>query len=518
MSAILSRVSTFGQAQQSTRNIFSTQSSINDLTAQISSEHKSRQYTGISRGSNLLVNVENSLKRADEYRESIAQVKRRTDQAEQNTKDIYDLATEFKKTLVSASNASNAQDIPLDTLGRQFFEQVASFLNQQIDNDYIFGGTRTDRPAVSDFDTVVAALKSEVAGGKKLNVGQLAPSDITITDAGAAQGLPLRAAQVLDYFLRGGEYGTLNDNFPQTVSPPAPPYMFGSAGGQANINAFRGTTGRGDLSIIQSTGFTAPTTGTLQIRVFNSTGTLTSTHNVAVTAGDTMATISANINALANVNSSVTTAGGEDRINFGVDNTVLPNGFVEIGTVDAATDALGVTGGPNRQYVDFQRLFYSGDQFQNNAQVEDNLKINYGVHANDSGFEKVLLAGFILAGGAGGSNGVDLDASTAGNQTLDISTRINAAMKLLDDALKDGGDPDSLTGLRGELGTTQIQLQVTTMRHDAYEISAEELVTKIERVDVAEAATLLAQKRLTLETSYLAISSLSQLTLANFLR
>ena len=71
MSAILSRVSTFGQAQQSTRNIFSTQSSINDLTAQISSEHKSRQYTGISRGSNLLVNVENSLKRADEYRESI---------------------------------------------------------------------------------------------------------------------------------------------------------------------------------------------------------------------------------------------------------------------------------------------------------------------------------------------------------------------------------------------------------------------------------------------------------------
>lgn len=525
MTSILSRISTFGQGNQNIRNLFGTQSDINDLTYQATTGIKARQYSGVASGSNLLVNLEQSLLRADTYRDNIATAKRRLQQQEQNTAQITDMATEFKKTLLSAANAENADDIPLASLARSFFDQVASFLNQSQDERYIFGGTQTDRPPVASFDTIRTNLRTEVSRGKVLDTTNLAPEGMTINGNVATQGSPLRVAQVIDYFLQDSEYNSLTGGKAAVPgqSPITPPYLTGATTtfNQANFN---GQTGLGDLATNYHTAFTANAPGAgnyFDIQFVDGAGNVLGTvspTNAAVN-GQNLAGIATAIDGLAGVTASTVTDASGTRIVFGHDGAA-PAGTVGVRVTNVTADAqaLGITGGPNRQYLDFKSLFYQGTQVQNTARIEDGKDIDYGALANQSAYEKLLLAGFMLADGGGeGSGAIDLNGTGAVGGSIDRATRIEAAIKLVSDAIADNTE-DALTTVRAQIGVSIKQLDNTVKRHDAYEIASEEVIVGIEGVDQAEVAVLLSQKRLVLETSYAAIASISQLSLAQYLR
>jgi flagellin-like hook-associated protein FlgL len=70
----------------------------------------------------------------------------------------------------------------------------------------------------------------------------------------------------------------------------------------------------------------------------------------------------------------------------------------------------------------------------------------------------------------------------------------------------------------GILGLTEQRLETMNTRHKTITIALKSQLADIQEVDIAETLTRLQSTRTTLEASYRAIGSLSDLTLANFLR
>lgn len=115
------------------------------------------------------------------------------------------------------------------------------------------------------------------------------------------------------------------------------------------------------------------------------------------------------------------------------------------------------------------------------------------------------------------ATGVTPNVVGTANSVLDLEDRVEVALKLLEDALQDMGE-DSLSKIRSDVGVDLQRLEDSKERYNQFEIFHEEVQVEIENTDIATAATQLSQNQLILESSFLAISSISQLSLANFLR
>ena len=89
---------------------------------------------------------------------------------------------------------------------------------------------------------------------------------------------------------------------------------------------------------------------------------------------------------------------------------------------------------------------------------------------------------------------------------------LNAALDQLDNQL------DSVSTLRGSVGVRMERLESVTESQRFTSEYLAEIVSRIEDTDLPEAMTKLAQDRTALEASYLTISQISQLSLADFIR
>lgn len=165
----------------------------------------------------------------------------------------------------------------------------------------------------------------------------------------------------------------------------------------------------------------------------------------------------------------------------------------------------------NSNPLSFREAYYRGDQFQLSSKIEDNIDLEYGVKADRKGLEKAMLAGWLLAN-------VDSPVPIGtGGEVLDREDTVEVALKLMEDALQDMGE-DSLSAIRSDVGVDLQRVEDSQQRYNQFEVFHEEVQTEIENTDIATAATALSQTQLILESSFLAISSISQLSLANFLR
>ncbi|GEM_PF-6885565 len=204
------------------------------------------------------------------------------------------------------------------------------------------------------------------------------------------------------------------------------------------------------------------------------------------------------------------TNGQEYNTTSGYPTAQEPNTY--LGTANESNYTLG---DPPAQ-LDFSSLYYQGDDKQLSARTEDNFDVSYGITADRTGIEKMMTAAFLVADWQPQDTASGLAYNATGDM-LDNETKLDAATKLMGDALSDAQE-DNLTQIRSEVGLTVNKFQRSEERHKTMELYIEGVVTEIENTDVAEAATHLADQRMILESSFLAISSLSQLSLANYLR
>lgn len=152
---------------------------------------------------------------------------------------------------------------------------------------------------------------------------------------------------------------------------------------------------------------------------------------------------------------------------------------------------------PGGAYADY----YRGDGLEQTVRADDTFEVTYGMAASRPGFEKLMRALSITEWA--GQDGIDVGARDA---ALQIAYR--TARSALED----------LSDLRSEIGAEMSVLESTRDSHDDYIAYAQNAVSVIEDVDVAEAVSRLERDQVALQGSYLALSRITSLNLIDFIR
>jgi flagellar hook-associated protein 3 FlgL len=178
---------------------------------------------------------------------------------------------------------------------------------------------------------------------------------------------------------------------------------------------------------------------------------------------------------------------GSNTTTAPVDNTGLPNP----GTLTA-----GVSSAPPNGY-------YTGNDTIAQAKVDTATTVKYGVTADDPAFENAIRALNFLA---------NLPAGSPSQTNATDIANVNTATTLINQSVT------ALQGLAGKLSLTSAQLNNLQTSHTNALNLTKTSIDNIETVDPATAITTLNQVETNLQASYSTISSLSQLSLVNYLK
>ena len=138
--------------------------------------------------------------------------------------------------------------------------------------------------------------------------------------------------------------------------------------------------------------------------------------------------------------------------------------------------------------------YYQGDDFIFSVQSDDSLTVNYGVTADQGGFEKLIRA-------------LDIVKKSPSTDTAALQHALDVVGQAINEI------PD----IRTSIGTAQSMIEQVNKRHADFQLYSEKSIGDIQNVDAAELMTRLQGDSTSLQASYMAISTLSQMNLLNFL-
>ena len=141
--------------------------------------------------------------------------------------------------------------------------------------------------------------------------------------------------------------------------------------------------------------------------------------------------------------------------------------------------------------------YYQGDATKLKTRVGEAQLVTYGVTGDEAGFEEIIRA-LRLAQTATTSPGPD---------TARLEESLRVVMLALDD----------LSTIRSNIGIARNTVEETNQVHTEFLLYAEQSISDIENVDIAETLTRLSSDQFTLEASYVTISRVQELNLARFL-
>lgn len=139
--------------------------------------------------------------------------------------------------------------------------------------------------------------------------------------------------------------------------------------------------------------------------------------------------------------------------------------------------------------------YYKGDNTQLSVQADVNFTVNYGINANEPGFEEAIRALHEVIIG-----------------TPNDKTTMEDALGIVTQALNDVSD------IRTKIGAARSALQNVNSRLDQYQLYSEKTISDLQNVDITETITRMNQDQTAIQASFMTLSRLSQLTLTNFLK
>ena len=141
--------------------------------------------------------------------------------------------------------------------------------------------------------------------------------------------------------------------------------------------------------------------------------------------------------------------------------------------------------------------YYQGDSVTLSTKAGPELDINYGIRADEGGFEKLIRALKLV--------------STAVLSPNPDTTRLNEALDVVNQAIQD------IPRITARIGAARAGLDTANAAHDEALLYAEQNISDISNVDVTEAITRLSADQTNLQASYATIAQLSNLSLLDFL-
>lgn len=141
-------------------------------------------------------------------------------------------------------------------------------------------------------------------------------------------------------------------------------------------------------------------------------------------------------------------------------------------------------------------LYYQGDQTKRTGWIDRHVEVELVARADDPGFAGLLAA---------------LGSTIAGHAANDRAT-LEAALTKAEQALA------GVVELRGKMGALAARVLDVTESQRSASLYLDETRARIEDTDIAEAMTRMAQDKVAIEASYMIVSQISHLSLADYLR
>lgn len=164
-------------------------------------------------------------------------------------------------------------------------------------------------------------------------------------------------------------------------------------------------------------------------------------------------------------------------------------------------DSAEMTANPKTDY-------YQGDDIQNRARIDEAFEVSYGVQANETSFQRLLMAADAIA-----------SMPSAAITTPEGLTLMTKARDMLEDII--GVDAtngiEGLSETRVKLNGPRLTLESVRDRHVQFSIYAGEIVADIQNINEAEVISRLQSDQIQLQASFSTISRLQSLSLLNFL-
>ncbi len=167
-------------------------------------------------------------------------------------------------------------------------------------------------------------------------------------------------------------------------------------------------------------------------------------------------------------------------------------------TAPVDLSAPGFTAPPNVYPSVADTGYYQGDDVQLTTRAADDFDLTYGVTASEDGFEQIVRA-------------LNLTASVTLSPTVDRN-RLQDALDVVNEAIS------NLPTIRSRIGTAQNALDLANEVHADMTTYFDQSITNLTSVDITEAASRMSAEQVLLQASYMTISQLGQLSLANFMR
>ncbi len=534
------RFASFGTNQLTQSHMLATQTRLFETHMQIVSGKVSRTYAGVAIDSRRLVNLENAVAQVNGFIKNIDVTESRLQLMENAVVGAFDLASRFRDLLVNALNVDNASMLTLNQRAEDMLQELTGALNIKQDNRFLFSGSRIDSapidmsvllattlPLVDAAEFTGAATASGtgitgITGVSRVRVDSGTTGDafqltfnngsntFTVTnlnggasDAIVANSVPA-AGQTSDItFNVGGKrvVVTIDENFDLGTSIATDTITGFVAGGAGAFGAITLTGTTGDISKIdQNTLETSGTAASATLTLSSTDGDFVatgidlsadaSTVPVTLTNATTGATITLSIDVTTGLNdAAIADPDTEIRLDDFLENVAASDGSVNV--ADARPGDPG--------YDPINPGFYEGNSTKLSVRIDPNATVDYGVTADEPGFEKLFRALYMVRNAN----------VTSGN--IDTAT-LESALGLAIEAIEEIPDIGSW------IGSDRLALEQMMTRHQDFIVFTGEAINKIETVDVAAAVARMSIDQVLLEASYMLTARLSQLSLANFLR
>lgn len=488
------------QAYSSIRN---AQSQFETLQLQLATGKSASSLSELGSDRSYDLNLHATQGRVEGFQSSIQLVNLRLDFLDNAVSRIDEMESEVRTSAISGGYGSDDVNLVAGpSLANAHMEELVSLLNTEVDGRYLFAGSQTDAKPVES----VSALMNGSGGrdgyrtiaSERLQADQGADGQGRLALGTVTDTVTLTEDGVHEF---GFKLSTLStDSSDVAVTTPS--------GSPATLDVqFTGTASEGDAVRI---GLTLPDgqDHVIEMKAVEGTPSNAFEFTIGATADDTAANFEAALSdALVHVGERELTSASaiESADNFfnGIGETVQrvdgppfssATGFV------AATDADTVSWYSGEDSTDPRRSV--------SARADEAVRVNYGVQANEFGFAE-LMKNLAVMSGSTFSNSDD----TSHDRFDYIADRQIASL-----AENNNGQTGSVELITLELGLARTSANSASERHTAHTAQLDTLIAEIEEAPIEEVAMQLLNIQTRLEASYQTMSTLSGLTLVNFIR
>ncbi len=146
----IQRVTTQALHQTTLGDVTRVQSNIANLQNQISSGRKTDNFQGLGNQVEHFVQLESRISKSETYIENNAIVLSRVNTTRVVVDDIIDLVDDIENFIVSSRNVGANESLDFNNQISSMRDRLDEMLNTNFDGRYLFGGTRTNAPPISD--------------------------------------------------------------------------------------------------------------------------------------------------------------------------------------------------------------------------------------------------------------------------------------------------------------------------------------------------------------------------------